>query len=90
MNTITETMFIGEATMVTSDCTAIAFNRPIGSNPVNINGFPLTAGQTLRISQNTGEVDRTQYQVFFSAGAGDNECYVFRTLNLDGYSDGNR
>lgn len=88
MNTITETQYIGEATMITSDCIAIAFNRPIGSNPVNVNGYPLADGQTLRISQNVGDVDRTQYQIYFGSGAGANECYVFRTLILDGYQNG--
>lgn len=89
MNTITETMSIGVATMVTSDCTAIAFNRPIGSNPVNINGYPLGAGETFTVAQNTGDLDRTQYQIFFGSGTGTNECYVFRTLIVDGYRDGN-
>jgi hypothetical protein len=88
MNTITETMYVGEATMITSDCIAIAFNRPIGSNPVNVNGYPLQAGQTLRISQNTGDIDRSQYQIYFGTGTGSDECYVFRTLILDGYQNG--
>ena len=87
MNTTTEIQYVGEATMITSDCIAIAFNRPTGSNPVNVNGYPLQQGQTLTISQNTGDIDRTQYQIFFS-GAGTNECYVFRTLILDGYHNG--
>jgi hypothetical protein len=88
MNTITETMYVGEATMITSDCIAIAFNRPIGSNPVNVNGYPLQEGQTLRISQNTGDIDRSQYQIYFGTGTGSDECYVFRTLILDGYQNG--
>jgi hypothetical protein len=88
MNTITETMYVGEATMITSDCIAIAFNRPIGSNAVNVNGYPLQEGQTLRISQNTGDIDRSQYQIYFGAGSGADECYVFRTLILDGYQNG--
>jgi hypothetical protein len=88
MNTITETMYVGEATMITSDCIAIAFNRPIGSNPVNVNGYPLQEGQTLRISQNTGDIDRSQYQIYFGTGTGADECYVFRTLILDGYQNG--
>jgi hypothetical protein len=88
MNTITETMYVGEATMITSDCIAIAFNRPIGSNPVNINGYPLQEGQTFRVSQNTGDIDRSQYQIYFGTGTGSDECYVFRTLILDGYQNG--
>lgn len=88
MNTITETQYVGEATMITSDCIAIAFNRPIGSNAVNVNGYPLQEGQTLRISQNTGDIDRSQYQIYFGTGTGADECYVFRTLILDGYQNG--
>ena len=41
MNTTTEIQYVGEATMITSDCIAIAFNRPTGSKPVNVNGYPL-------------------------------------------------
>jgi hypothetical protein len=55
---------------------------------VNVNGYPLQAGQTLRISQNTGDIDRSQYQIYFGAGTGSDECYVFRTLILDGYQNG--
>lgn len=88
MNTTTEIQSVGEATMITSDCIAIAFNRPIGSNPVNVNGYPLQPGQTLRISQNTGDIDRSQYQVYFGTGTGSDECYVFRTIIIDSYSNG--
>jgi hypothetical protein len=88
MNTTTEIQYIGEATMLTSDCIAIAFKRPTGSNPVNINGYALADGETLTISQNVGDVDRTQYQIYFGSGAGDNECYVFRTLIMEDYYGG--
>ena len=88
MNTTTEIQYVGEALMITSDCIAIAFNRPTGSNPVNVNGCPLAEGQTLRISQNVGDIDRTQYQIYFGSGSGANECYVFRTLILDNYHNG--
>lgn len=88
MNTTTEIQYVGESLMITSDCIAIAFNRPTGSNPVNVNGYPLAEGQTLRISQNVGDIDRTQYQVNFGTGTGSNECYVFKTLILEGYHNG--
>jgi hypothetical protein len=88
MNTTTEIQYVGEATMITSDCIAIAFKRPTGSNPVNVNGYALADGETLTISQNVGDVDRTQYQVYFGSGAGDNECYVFRTLIMEDYYGG--
>lgn len=82
MNTQTEFEYIGDQKMQESNCIAIAFTRPTGSNPVSVNGYPLEAGQTLRIEQNVGDIDRTQYAVQFSAGAGTNECYCFRTLPL--------
>ena len=46
MNTTTDCQTIGEATMITSDCIAIAFKRPTGSNPVNVIGYPLAEGET--------------------------------------------
>jgi hypothetical protein len=82
MNTQTEFEYIGDQKMQESNCIAIAFTRPTGSNPVSVNGYPLEEGQTLRIEQNVGDIDRTQYAVQFSAGAGPNECYCFRTLPL--------
>jgi len=33
-------------------------------------------------------IDRTQYQIYFGSGAGSDECYVFRTLIIDGYNNG--
>lgn len=80
MKTNTVTQFVGKNTMVTSDCIAIAFFRPLTSNAVSINGIPLEAGQTLSINQNVGDFDVTQYQVDFTAGASTNELYVVRTL----------
>ncbi len=88
MNTTTEIQAVGEATMITSDCIAIAFKRPTGTNPVNVSGYPLADGETLTISQNVGDIDRTQYQIYFGAGAGIDECYVFRTLIIDDYKNG--
>ena len=83
MNTTTEIQAVGEATMITSDCIAIAFKRPTGSNPVNVIGYDLADGETLTISQNVGDIDRTQYTVYFGTGAGSNICHVFRTIILD-------
>jgi hypothetical protein len=88
MNTTTEIQAVGEATMITSDCIAIAFKRPTGTNPVNVSGYPLADGETLTISQNVGDIDRTQYQIYFGSGAGIDECYVFRTLIIDSYQNG--
>ena len=83
MNTTTDCQTLGDSQMITSDCIAIAFKRPTGTNPVNVIGYPLAEGETLTISQNVGDIDRTQYRVDFSAGANANTCHVFRTLILD-------
>jgi hypothetical protein len=83
MKTTTNCQTIGEATVITSDCIAIAFKRPTGSNPVNVIGYPLSEGETLTISQNVGDTDKTQYDVVFGSGAGSNICHVFRTINID-------
>ena len=80
MNTEVIFEYVTIPKMITSDCIAIAFNRPTGSNPVNVNGYPLEQGQTLRISQNVGDIDRTQYQITFGTGAGDNKLFVMRTI----------
>jgi len=70
--------------MITSDCVAIAFKRPTGSNPVNVIGYQLAEGETLTISQNVGDIDRTQYDVRITETVvGASLCYVFRTLIQD-------
>ena len=83
MNTTTDCQTLGDSQMITSDCIAIAFKRPTGTNPVNVIGYPLAEGETLTISQNVGDIDRTQYRVDFSDGAAANTCHVFRTLILE-------
>ena len=88
MDTTTLFEFVGESKMQESNCIAIAFNRPVGSAAVSVNGYPLEAGQTFRVAQNVGDIDRTQYQITFGAGSDDDICYVFRTLNEFCYATG--
>ena len=88
MNTNTLFEYVGDYKMQESDCIAIAFFRPTTSNPVSVNGLPLEAGQTLRIEQNVGDIDRTQYEIIFSTGTATNECYVMRTVSLEHYRKG--
>jgi hypothetical protein len=84
MNTTTDCQAVGDSQMITSDCVAIAFKRPTGSNPVNVIGYQLAEGETLTISQNVGDVDRTQYDVRISETVvGASLCYVFRTIIQD-------
>jgi hypothetical protein len=84
MNTTTDCQAVGDSQMITSDCVAIAFKRPTGSNPVNVIGYQLAEGETLTISQNVGDVDRTQYDVRITETVvGASLCYVFRTIIQD-------
>jgi hypothetical protein len=84
MKTNTLTEFVGKNKMITSDCTAISFFRPTTStNPVFVNAIPIEAGQTLSISQNVGDIDKTQYEVSFGTGVGSNELYVLRTVIIE-------
>ena len=79
--TITE--FFGSQDFIVSNCISIAFTRPTGANPVYINGMPIGGGQTFTINQNVGELDTTNYEIVFGAGAGDNELYVVRVVPVD-------
>lgn len=88
MNTNTLFEYVGDYKMQESNCIAIAFFRPTTSNPVSVNGLPLEAGQTLRIEQNVGDIDRSQYEIIFTDGASTNECYVMRTVPLERYRKG--
>ena len=84
MNTTTDCQVVGDSQMITSDCVAIAFKRPTGSNPVNVIGYDLADGETLTISQNVGDIDRTQYDVRITETVvGSSLCYVFRTIILE-------
>jgi len=84
MNTTTDCQAVGDSQMITSDCVAIAFKRPTGSNPVNVIGYQLAEGETLTISQNVGDIDRTQYDVTITnTTPGSSLCYVFRTIVQD-------
>jgi len=84
MNTTTDCQAVGDSQMITSDCVAIAFKRPTGSNPVNVIGYQLAEGETLTISQNVGDIDRTQYDVRITETVvGASLCYVFRTIIQD-------
>lgn len=80
MDTTTEFEYIGDYKMQESNCIAIAFTRPTGSNAVAVNGYPLAEGQTLRIEQNVGDIDRTQYNIVFTDTGSTNELYCFRTV----------
>jgi len=80
--TKTEVLFFGESQSLDSEgCYAISFTRPLlNSNPLNVNGFDLDAGQTLSIQQNVGDEDWTSYDITFGAGAEENQCQVIKIM----------
>jgi hypothetical protein len=82
---ITETIIntYGRNTAIDSECISIAFRRPTGSNPFQVNGIPIEDGQTLTISQNVGDLDMSKYIITFQAGAGDNEAWVIKIVPTD-------
>jgi len=81
--TTTENIYYGKSQQITADgCYAISFFRPSTSNPVNVAGIPLEAGQTLSIKQNVGDEDWSTYEIVFSAGAFTNEMYVTKIMPL--------
>ena len=81
--TITENIFYGRSQQIVADgCFAIAFFRPSTSNPVNVDGIPLEAGQTLSIKQNVGDEDWSAYEIVFGSGTATNELYVTKIMPL--------
>ena len=79
---ITETIIntYGRNTAIDSECISIAFRRPTGSNPFQVNGIPIEDGQTLTISQNVGDLDMSKYIITFQTGAADNEAIVIKIV----------
>jgi len=78
--TSTDIQFYARSGMIDSKCISISFWRDTGTNPVNINGFPLPSAQMLTIEQSQGYIDMSQYDAFFGTGGSGNELYVFRTI----------
>ena len=73
----------GKNSAIESMCISIAFHRPTGSNPFQVNGIPVEDGRTLTIGQNVGDLDVSKYIITFQAGAGVNEAYVMRIVPED-------
>ena len=81
--TTTENIYYGRSQQITADgCYAISFFRPSTSNPVNVAGIPLEAGQTLSIKQNVGDEDWSVYEIVFGSGSATNEMYVTKIMPL--------
>jgi hypothetical protein len=81
--TYTITEFFGKNNFIVSNCFSISFTRPLGSNPVYVNGLPIADGQTFSVNQNVGDIDTSSYEIVFGSGAGDNELYVVRIVPED-------
>jgi len=60
---------------VDSFCNDITFYNGAATT-VYVNGFPVAAGGTLRISGNEGEINTTKYKLSFNGGTG--SVYVIR------------
>lgn len=80
IETITVFEFVQANKMIKSDCFAITFKNETGGNVININGSLLQPSESLEITQLTGNIDRTQYNVIFNTGTGANLLTVTKTV----------
>lgn len=81
--TRTENLYYGKSQQIEADgCFAISFFRPSTSNPVQVNGIPLEAGQTLSIKQNVGDEDWSTYELVFYSGTATNEMHVTKIMEI--------
>ena len=79
-STINDSYTIAIGKRVDSNCLSIDFINKTTSNPVSINGIIIAAGDQFRVTQISGFIDTTTYDVVFQAGAGVNELVVSRIL----------
>lgn len=77
---VTDIKFFGSPNTVQADCVAITFFVPADCNTCVVNGFPISAGNSLRIEQSQMYMDVTKYVFTFEAGPGENALYVLRSL----------
>ena len=82
--TITENLYYGKSQQIAAEgCFAITFFRPSTSNPVQVNGFPLEAGQSYSIKQNVGDEDWSTYQITFDNNQdATNALYVIKVMPI--------
>jgi hypothetical protein len=80
IKTKNEVYVIGRGQRVESNCFSICFINAVASNTVTINGVTLLAGEQYKVSQPTGCVDTTWYDMAFSAGAGVDQVTVSRIM----------
>jgi len=76
--------FVGQYKIVRSDCMAIDFYAPDGSNGFTVNSVSVPAGANYSISAADGFIDVTQYNINFAVdGDVGNQCIVTRTIEVN-------
>lgn len=79
-STINDSYTIAIGKRVDSNCLSINFLNKTTSNPVAINGVIIAAGEQFKVTQTSGFIDTTTYDLVFQAGAGVNEVVISRIL----------
>jgi len=79
LESITDFQNIETSRMLQSNCLSIKFVNN-GNKTAIINGFTLGTNETLEIRQQSGFLDRTQYQITFANEEGDPDVDVIRIL----------
>lgn len=79
LESITDFQNIESSRMLQSNCLSIKFVNN-GNKTAVINGYILGTNEELEIRQQSGFLDRTQYQITFKNEAGDPDVDVIRIL----------
>ena len=79
LESITDFQNIESGRMLQSNCLSIKFVNN-GNRRAVINGYILRTNETLEIRQQSGFIDRTQYQISFVNEAGNPDVDVIRIL----------
>jgi hypothetical protein len=79
LESITDFQNLTKPTMVQSNCLCIKFVNN-GNKEAQVNGYLLAQNETLEIRQQSGFLDRTQYQLTFKNAEGNPDVDVIRIL----------
>ena len=79
LETISDFENLTKPKMIQSNCLSIKFVNN-GNKVAKINGVKLVTNETLEIRQQSGMIDRTQYQLTFANAEGDPDVDVIRIL----------
>lgn len=86
LESITDFQNLTKPRVVQSNCLCIKFVNN-GNKVAQINGFLLNQNEELEIRQQSGFIDRTQYQLTFKNTAGNPDIDVIRMLPKNQSSD---